>query len=214
MHVCAACMDVSRLTTHVNFNREAPWDADKVNVNTLDDWKLSNHQITHVPQTWKDAEQQHHSAQQQMKFRKHVRKIKIQTLTLSNVSCFSQTFRMFRWLDLLCCRSDCACLGCGGVVSCNVSLNTPLFSTNWHQQCRNTPLWNLGTTNRKKREHTNTCSDLSLQSTSNSRWSLNLMSSSFSVQHRVRGCAKNIFDINDDNRHNLHQDKLHHCPML
>ena len=46
------------------------------------------------------------------------------------------------------------------VLSCNVSLNTPLFPTNWHQQCRNTPLWNPGTTNRKKREHTNTCSDL------------------------------------------------------
>ena len=43
---------------------------------------------------------------------------------------------------------------------CNVSINTTLCPTNWLHQCRNTPLWNLGTTNRKKREHTSTCSDL------------------------------------------------------
>ena len=43
---------------------------------------------------------------------------------------------------------------------CNVSINTTLCPTNWLHQCRNTPLWNLGTTNRQKREHTNTCSDL------------------------------------------------------
>ena len=43
---------------------------------------------------------------------------------------------------------------------CNVSINTTLCPTNWLHQCRNTSLWNLGTTNRKKREHANTCSDL------------------------------------------------------
>ena len=32
--------------------------------------------------------------------------------------------------------------------------------------------------------------ETSLQSVSNSRWSLHLVSSSLSVQHRVRGCAK------------------------
>ena len=42
----------------------------------------------------------------------------------------------------------------------NVSINTTLCPTHWHHQCRNSPLWNLGTTNRNKREHTNTCSDL------------------------------------------------------
>ena len=47
-------------------------------------------------------------------------------------------------------------LWCGN----NVSINTALCPTKWLHQCRNTPLWNLATTNRKKREHTNTCSDL------------------------------------------------------
>ena len=43
----------------------------------------------------------------------------------------------------------------------------------------------------------------SLQSVPNSRWSLPLVSSSLTVQHRVRGCAKKKADINDYIRHNL-----------
>ena len=33
---------------------------------------------------------------------------------------------------------------------CFVSINTTLCPTNWLHQCRNSPLWNLGSTTRKK----------------------------------------------------------------
>ena len=105
------------------------------------------------------------------------------------------------------------------------------FPTNWHHQCRNTPLWNLGTTTRNKREHTNTCSDLHCH-----RISRNMVVASrgakppISVEFKmvVASCVvctqcpascprlrqeKNA-DINDYIRHNLHQDKLHHCPKV
>ena len=45
--------------------------------------------------------------------------------------------------------------------------------------------------------------ETSHQSVSNSRWPLHLVSSSLSVQHRVRGCAKKKADINDYIRHSL-----------
>ena len=95
-----------------------------------------------------------------------------------------------------------------GLWGCNVSINTTLCPTNWHHQCRNTPLWNLATTNRKKREHTNTCSDLHCHRISRNmvvasggakppiRVEFKMVVASCvlftqcSVQHRVRGCAK------------------------
>ena len=67
------------------------------------------------------------------------------------------------------------------------------------------------------REHTNTISDLHrlLISTNMVVASLGakppihvdfkmVVSPSFSVQHRVRGCANDVADINDYIRHNLH----------
>ena len=88
-------------------------------------------------------------------------------------------------------------------------------------KCRNIPLWNLGTTNRNKREHTNTCSDLHCHRISRSmvvasrgakppiRAEFNMVVASCvvfthcGVQHRVRGCAKKQADINVYIRHSL-----------
>ena len=109
----------------------------------------------------------------------------------------------------------------------NVSINTALCPTNWLHQCRNTPLWNLGTTNRKKREHTSTCSDLHCH-----RISRNMVVASrgsklpIRVEFKMAVASCVVFtqcpatcprlrqekaSINVYIRHNFHEDKLHHC---
>ena len=87
------------------------------------------------------------------------------------------------------------------------------------------PLWNLGTTIRKKREHTNTCSDLH-----GHRISRNMVVASRGAKPPIRvefkmvvascvvftqcpaSCPRLRQEKADTNvyiRHNLHQDKLH-----
>ena len=74
------------------FGRGAVGYTDKTHIKTLDERKLANSSAqTRSTNLETDAEHQHHSEQQQMKFRNISEKSKIQTLTWSKVSCFSHT---------------------------------------------------------------------------------------------------------------------------